>query len=335
MTAPFGTAPFGTEFAPLLSISHYTDGQWSAIELKPSDSLSLHPANHVLHYSSSCFEGLKAYRQNNGEVHIFRLDMHIKRMQNSARLLHLPIPDAALLETLIVSVIKEQQDLIPEFPGSLYLRPTLIGIDEKIGSAGKGSDDAILFILASPVGDYFGGGDKALRLMVDDKNMRTTPTFGEVKTGGNYAAAVRFIAQARAEYDCDQVLFCPDGNVQETGAANFFLIKDNNLITKPLDGSILPGITRDSLLILGRELGYNVEERDFTVTELLAAAPNAECALSGTAAVLTGVGELVHEGQIYPVGNTKVGEHTKRLRDTLLTMQSGQKTGSQNWLRLI
>lgn len=327
------TTPFGSQFAPQISISHYRDGQWSTPALQSAESLMLHPASHVLHYSSSCFEGLKAYRRSDGGVHIFRLDMHIKRLQNSARLLHLPVADTDFLEEMFVSVVREQLDLVPEFPSSLYLRPTLIGLDENIGSAGKASGDAMLYVLASPVGDYFSGGEKTLRILVDDQNMRTTPNFGQAKTGGNYAAALRFIAAARAEYNCDQVLFCPNGDVQETGAANFFLIKDNNLITKPLDGSILPGVTRDSLLHLGQKLGYQVEERDFTVQELLDSSPQAECALSGTAAVLSPVGQLVHDGKTYQVGNGEVGEHTQRLRSALSEVQAGNNGESpRGWL---
>ncbi len=329
------TAPFGTQFAPLISVSHYADGQWSAAELQSAEELQLHPASHVLHYSSSCFEGLKAYRRSDGSAHIFRLDMHIRRMQNSAALLHLPAPESSMLEHMIFSVVKQQLDQIPAFPGSLYLRPTMIGIDEMIGSAGQASGTAILYVLASPVGDYFGGSEKTLRLLVDDQNMRTTPTFGQAKTGGNYAAALRFIAQAKAEHNCDQVLFCPGGNVQETGAANFFLINDNRLITKPLDGSILPGVTRDSLLILGEQLGYSIEERDFTVTELLDSAANGECALSGTAAVLTAVGELVHNGRTYPVGNGQVGANTVKLRQALTDIQAGNNQQYSHWLHQV
>ncbi len=327
------TAPFGTKFAPLISVSHYADGHWSTAQLQPAESLPLHPASHVLHYSSSCFEGLKAYRGSTGEVHIYRLDMHIQRMQNSARLLHLPQPDTALLETLMLSVVSQQLDLVPAFPGSLYLRPTLIGIDEMIGSAGKASGSAILYVLASPVGDYFGGSEKTLRLLIDDQNMRTTPSFGEAKTGGNYAAALRFIAQAKAEHNCDQVLFCPNSNVQETGAANFFLINGNSLITKPLDGSILPGVTRDSLLTLARELGYTIEERDFTVDELLDSTADSECVLSGTAAVLTSVSELVHNDTTYQVGNGHVGPHTQKLRQALTDIQAGKNQNYSHWLR--
>lgn len=325
--------PFGSEFAPLMSVSHFANGQWSAVQMRPSHTLPFHPGSHVLHYSSSCFEGLKAYRRDDGGVHIFRLDMHIKRMQNSARLLLLPVPDAAFLEELIITVVREQLEHVPAFPSTLYLRPTMLGLDENVGSAGKPSASAVLYVLASPVGDYFGSGDKTLRLFVDDQNMRTTPTFGQAKTGGNYAAALRFIAAARAEHNCDQVLFCPGGDVQETGAANFFLIKDNTLITKPLDGSILPGVTRDSLLHLGSDLGYRIQERNFTVEELLESAADAECALSGTAAVLTAVGELVHDGNSYPVGDGGVGEHTRRLREALSAVQAGTAEAPEGWLR--
>lgn len=326
---------FGTHFAPQLSSAYYQDEQWSSATLEAVDALQMHPASHVLHYASTCFEGLKAYRRKDGTVHIFRLEKHIARLLNSAAYLYLPTPSADLLRELIVSVVKTQKEHIPEFPGALYLRPTLIGLDPNIGNAGKPAHQAMLYVLASPVGNYFGGSEKTLRILVDDENMRTTPTFGQVKTGGNYAAALQHISRARIEHQCDQVLFCPDGDVQETGAANFFLIKDNTLITKPLDGSILPGITRDSLLHIGQSLGYTIEERPLTVTELLESAARSECALSGTAAVLTCVSELVYQGQAYTVGSGEVGEHTQRLRAALSKIQSGEDTALSDWLTVI
>jgi len=144
----------------------------------------------------------------------------------------------------------QHADEIPEPPASLYLRPTLIGTEKNIGAAAAPSTEALLFVIASPVGDYFGAGASTLKLLIDDQHARTTEQLGSTKTGGNYASALGPTLDAKAEFGVDQVLFCPHGDVQETGAANFILISDDEVITKPLDSTFLHGITRDSILQL-------------------------------------------------------------------------------------
>ncbi len=323
---------FGSQFAATVIRADFTDGQWSQPRAMPSDTLTLHPASHVLHYASSCFEGLKAFRRGDGGVHMFRPDLHIARLQNSARRLCLPPPDAAMVMTMLKQIVTDHHDTIPAFPGALYLRPLLFAADANIGSAGHASASAVLLVMAAPVGDYFGGQDKTLRLMIETEHARTTADFGQVKTGGNYAAALQHIVRAKREHDCDQVLFCPAGDVQETGAANFFLLHDNTLITKHLDGSILPGVTRDSLLQVAAGLGFRVEQRQLTVTELLEKVPDGEAFLSGTAAVVTAVGCLVKDGTSITVGDGGVGASTRKLRETLLAIQSGHSNDHRDWL---
>ncbi len=323
---------FGSQFAPIVIRADFIDGSWSRPLAVASDKLELHPASHVLHYASSCFEGLKAFRRADGAVHLFRPDMHIQRLQNSARHLCLPVPDAEMVMAMLKQVVTDQMALIPEFPGALYLRPLLYASDVNIGSAGHASNNAVLLVMASPVGDYFGGQDKTLRLMIETEHARTTSDFGQVKSGGNYAAALQHIVRARRDHQCDQVLFCPAGDVQETGAANFFLLHDDTLITKHLDGSILPGVTRDSLLQVAADLGLQVAQRQLTVTELLHKAPHSEAFLSGTAAVITAVGTLISDGQMVVVGDGGVGGTTRKLRETLLAIQSGNGTDHRDWL---
>ncbi|WP_111493869.1 MULTISPECIES: branched-chain amino acid aminotransferase [Marinobacter] len=324
-------APFGTQFAEKMTLARYADGQWQGVETVPVGPLPLHPASHVLHYGSSCFEGLKAYRMPDGDVRIFRLERHVARFQRSAALLCLPQPPAEMVEAMIREVVELARDIIPEAPGALYLRPTLIGTEANIGAAGASSAEALVYILASPVGDYFAGG-KGLTILIEDQEMRSTPGFGQAKTGGNYAAALRHVNRARTEYDADQVLFCPGGDVQETGASNFFLIDDNRLLTKPLDPSFLHGVTRDSIITLARDLGYEVVERDFTVDEVKAWIKTGEAALSGTAAVLSGVGAFVHGDTRYPVGDGGVGPNTRKLSEALRALQSGQTPDRFGWL---
>ncbi len=324
-------AAFGTQFTGTMIISHYGDGQWSALEAVPVAPLPLHPATHVLHYASECFEGLKAYRTADGEVHLFRPDRHVQRMRNSASQLLLPIPDEETLTHSLHMAVEVVREEIPAYPGALYLRPTLFGTEEDIGAAARPAQKAVYYVLTSPVGDYFAGGLSPLRVKVDPEAQRSTPNFGAVKTGGNYAAAMRQVVKAREELGADQVLFAPGGNVQETGAANFLLIDDGELLTKPLDGTILPGITRDCILTLARDAGLTVTERDFTVDELLERAPRAEAALTGTAAVLTPVGELLYQGESIQVGDGQMGTWSARLREQLCAIQSGAAEDPYGW----
>jgi branched-chain amino acid aminotransferase len=233
---------------------------------------------------------------------------------------------------MVRQLVELSKDDVPTPPGALYLRPTMIGTEANIGAAGTSSAEAMLYVLASPVGDYFAGGGRPLRILIEEHGMRSTPGFGLAKTGGNYASALRHIIKAKADYKADQVLFCPGGDVQETGASNFFLLDDKRLMTKPLDGSFLHGVTRDSVITLARHLGYEVIERDFTVDEVKDWIRTGEAALSGTAAVLTGVGTFIHEGKEYTVADGKVGPNTQRLREALVAIQSGQAEDLFGWL---
>ncbi|MDJ0917774.1 MAG: branched-chain amino acid aminotransferase [Woeseiaceae bacterium] len=323
---------FGTNFCDNFVKARYEDGAWQAPELVPLEPLQMHPASHVFHYASTCFEGFKAYRWSDGKARVFRLADHATRMQGSARSLCLPVPDVELLSDMVLQLVSRQVEDIPAPPSSLYLRPTLIGTLPNIGAAAAPSTEALLFVLASPVGDYFAGGSRPLKLLVDDKRARTTEQLGSTKTGGNYAAALGPTLAARAEFGVDQVLFCPDGDVQETGAANFLLISDDEIITKPLDTSFLHGMTRASILSLGRDLGYTISERNFTVGDLLAWAPDYEAALSGTAACLTAVGTLVHNGEEHTVRDGKTGPNTERLRKALQDVQYGLAPDPHGWL---
>jgi len=325
-------SPFGTEFCDHISIARYTDGAWQAPTFEPLAPLPMHPASHVFHYASSCFEGFKAYRWQDGHGRIFRLHDHVARMQRSAASLCLPVPDAEMLAGMVVDLVSHQLADIPEPPSSLYLRPTLIGTLQNIGAAAAPSTEATLFVLGSPVGDYFAGGAATLKLLIEDKRARTTEQLGSTKTGGNYASALGPTLDAKEKYGVDQVLFCPDGDVQETGAANFLLISDDEIITKSLDTTFLHGMTRDSVLKLGAELGYTITERKFTVNELLEWVTTYEATLSGTAACLSPVGALVHNGQEIPVRDGNAGPNTARLQKALQEIQYGLRPDTHGWL---
>lgn len=329
-TAP--TTAFGTEFVERMGMMRYAGGDWSQAGIGPLEPLSMHPGAHVLHYGSACFEGLKAFRLGDGRVAIFRLDAHLARFRRSAELLCLPFPPIDAVEAMIRELVEQSRDEVPPAPGALYLRPVLMGTEANIGAAGSPSAEALFYVLGSPVGDYFAGGARALTVAIEEHALRSTPEFGRAKTGANYAAALRTVMRARERHEADQVLFCPGGDVQETGASNFFLIDDRRVLTKPLDGSFLHGVTRDSILVLARELGYEVIERDFTVDELRDWISTGEAALSGTAAVLAGVGHMIHAGETLTVGDGGPGPNTRRLREALVAIQSGSAEDRHGWL---
>jgi branched-chain amino acid aminotransferase len=215
------------------------------------------------------------------------------------------------------------------------MRPMLFGTTPNIGAAGAAASDANLIVLASPVWDYFAGGMKPLRIYIEDVNARTATQTGKVKTGGNYAAALGPTLEARRKYNADQVLFAPGGSVQETGASNFLLIRDGRILTRSLDSTFLHGVTRDSVLTLAREAGYEVEERIFDVAEMLEWVRDGEATLSGTAAVLTGVGTLIYHGEDHRVGSGDVGPHTKKLRERLVAVQRGESRDTHGWTQKV
>jgi len=332
---PTSRPAFGTVLAPTMAVATYRNGTWSRPQLRPVGPIELHPAAHVLHYSSTCFEGFKAYRWSDGSVNVFRMDRHIDRMRQSARALVLPEPDAQQLAEMVRTTIDQNREVVPEAPGALYLRPILFGTTANIGAAATPAGEAQLIVLASPVWDYFAGGMKPLRIYVEDVNSRTASQTGRVKTGGNYAAALGPTLEAKSRYNADQVLFCPGGEVQETGAANFLLIRKGQLLTRSLDSTFLHGVTRDSLLTLARADGYEVEERVFDVNEMLHWVADGEAALSGTAAVLAGVGTLIHKYREHQVGTGEVGPLTRALRERLVSIQRGETPDRYGWLSKI
>ena len=324
---------FGTEFMPEMIISRFAENKWSDAEYVPSDSLTLHPGSHVLHYASTCFEGLKAFRHADGSVNIFRMDQNVDRFEQSSRLLALPAVDKSLISNMIIDIVAKFKDQVPDTPGSMYIRPTHIGTEAAIGKAAAPSLESLMYILLSPVGDYF-SSDVSLRLVLDDVGMRCAPDNGMIKSGGNYASALKHMIRAKSENNADQVLFCSEGGVTETGAANFILFDGDEIITKALDESFLHGVTRDSILTLAREQGYSVVERDLTAQELIERAqhPDCEAALSGTAAVLASVGTLIYHDAEHQVGSGQAGPKVTQLKQSLNEIQWGVAPDTHNWL---
>jgi len=250
-------------------------------------------------------------------------------MQQSAKLLELPVPDAQAFLSAMLELVARAADEVPDAPAAMYLRPTLIGTDPVIGKAGVGSSSAMLYILASPVGDYFKVGSP-MKLLVETERIRCAPHMGRVKCGGNYASALQTVVRAREQYGANQVLFCPNGDVQETGASNFVLINGNEIITKPLTEEFLHGVTRDSVLTIANDLGYTISERNFTVAELKAAVEQgAEAILTGTAAVISPVTSFVIDGKEIPVASTERGT---AIRKAVTDIQFGLAEDKYDWL---
>jgi branched-chain amino acid aminotransferase len=320
------SAPFGSVFAPLMALSRFDGETWSDPELTGVGTFALHPGTHALHYGSACFEGLKAHRQPGGDVVPFRSDAHAARLRESARRMCLPVPPAELTTTLIDLTVAAAADDTPLPPGSLYLRPTLLGTDVTIGAAAHPSESAVLYVLACPVGDYL--PPRPLTIAVETVTPRTTPQFGVVKAGANYAMALSSVMRARADVGADQVLFAPAGVVEETGASNVVLLDGERLLTPALTDAFLHGVTRDSLLRVARRLGWRVDERDVTVDDCLEwiVRPTAELVLTGTAAVVASVGALVVEGTHHAVGTAGRTPSTDLLRAMLLDIQTGRAT---------
>ncbi len=324
---------FGTEFFKEMTVAKFENNAWGETEFCSSDSLNLHPASHVLHYSSTCFEGLKAFRTEKGECVVFRLDDHIKRMQRSAKGLLLPTPDAKQLKAMILDLLNKYKSEIPKFPSTAYIRPTLIGTDPAIGKAADPSQTALLYILISPVGGYLQGID--VKLLIDEKNQRCAPHFGSVKAGGNYASALSIVYGAKEEYGVQQVLFCPNGDVQETAATNCLLINDKQIITKGVCDEFLPGITRDSVLKAAKKLGYEIIERDITVKELLDWVKDGELMLSGTAATVVPVKELIYNDKTYLVNQGNECKNANKIKTYIEDLRLQKIADDFNWLTII
>lgn len=326
---------FGTDLVAHMPVARAADGTWGTSTMGPLEPLAMHPASHALHYGSACFEGLKAHRGVDGVVRIFRLADHVRRLQGSAEILVLPVPPADLVAGMITDLVRASLDDVPEAPGALYLRPTLLGTLEHIGAAAEPSRDALLFVLAARVGDYFTNDGSAFVVAVETELPRTTPQFGMVKAGANYAMALGPTRAATAASGAAQVLFTRDGAVEETGASNVLLLDGERIVTPALTSSFLHGVTRASLLELGADLGYEIEERRVELDEVLAwaARPDGEIALSGTAAVLRGVDELVVDGERVTVGGGVAGGHPNadRLRSALLDLQQGRAEDRHGW----
>ena len=331
------TLGFGKIFTDHMFIMDFSREEgWHDARIVPFGYLSIHPASTVLHYGSEIFEGLKAYRREDGTVQMFRPIENIRRMNSSAERLCLPqIPEDVAMEVLMTFVNCEK-DWTPSAPGtSLYLRPFMFGNDESLGV--HAVHNATFVIIASPVGSYYKEGINPVKIMIEDEDVRAVRGgTGYAKCGGNYAASNR--AGERAEKKGYSQVLWLDGverkYIEEVGAMNVMFKIAGEVVTPMLSGSILPGITRKSIIELLRSEGVKVSERLLSIDELEKAMENGtleEAWGCGTAAVVSPIGELCYKDVKYPVNGGKIGTLTQHLYDTLTGIQWGKCEDKLGW----
>ncbi|HEX6489032.1 MAG TPA: branched-chain amino acid aminotransferase [Candidatus Dormibacteraeota bacterium] len=329
---------FGRVFTDhMVSIDWNRDDGWHNFQIEPYAPLQLDPATIALHYSQAVFEGLKAYPQPDGSVAVFRPDQNARRFHASARRLALPeLPEAVFLES-IRRLISVDRAWVPTSPGqSLYLRPLLFGTDLTLEV--HPSTTARFLLLASPVGSYFKGGIKPVSVWLTEEFSRAAPGgTGAAKFGGNYGASL--LAQQEAvDNGCDQVVWLDAAThtiVEEMGGMNLFFVYGSRLLTPALTGTLLAGVTRDSLLTLARDLDFEVEEGTITVDEWRAACADGrmtETFACGTAAVVTPVARVKSSRDEWQIGDGQAGEVTMSLREALVGIQTGAAPDLHGWL---
>lgn len=329
---------FGTIFAEHMFTMRYNEDKgWNQAGIEKYGPFTMDPASCVLHYSQEIFEGLKAYIAPDGRILLFRPEENARRMNRSAqRLCMPPIPEETFLEA-IRELVMLDKEWIPNAPGtSLYIRPTMIGNEPFLGV--RPSKEYLFFIILSPVGPYFKKGFETVGIYVEDKLVRAAVGgLGDIKTGGNYAASLMAAEEAKKK-GYSQVLWLDAKEhkyVEEVGAMNIFFVYGKKLVTPALTGSILPGITRASVIEMAQDMGYHVEERVITIDEVIRNLSNGEMTEvfgAGTAAVLSPLGSLHYKGQNYTINNNEAGEVTKALYQRLIDIQYGKTEDTYGWV---
>ena len=318
-------------------VSDFTNGKWDEGRITEDDMITMSECAGVLQYAQTVFEGMKAYTTEDGRIVVFRPDLNAERMEQSAARLEMPIfPKDRFLDA-IEKIVAANEDFVPPYGSgaTLYLRPYMFGINPVIGV--KPADDYQFRVFATPVGPYFKGGVKPLTIKISDFDRAAPCGTGNIKAGLNYAMSLHAIVTAHKEGFDENMYLDPKTRtkVEETGGANFlFVTKDNKVVT-PKSDSILPSITRRSLIHVAKEyLGLEAEEREVYVDELK---DMAECGLCGTAAVISPVGKIVDHGKeiCLPSGMTQMGPTIQKLYDTLTGIQMGKIKAPEGWIKVI
>ena len=334
---PTGKLGFGKVFTDHMFIMNYTNGKgWHDPRIVPYQDLTLSPAAMVFHYGQEMFEGLKAYKGIHGETLLFRPDMNGKRTNDTNDRLCIPqIPVEDFVQA-VKAIVKVDEDWIPTEPGtSLYIRPFIIATEPFLGV--DVSDTFLFMIILSPSGAYYESGLEPVGIWIEDDYVRAVRGgMGFAKTGGNYAASLA--AQVKAHDDGYSQVLWLDGverkYIEEVGAMNIFFKIDGKIVTPRRNGSILPGITRNSVLQLCRDWGMEVEERRISVDELLQAQKDGkleECFGTGTAAVISPVGKLRYKDDVMVIGGGKIGPVSQKIYDTVTGIQLGKLEDKFGW----
>ena len=318
-------------------VSNYKDGKWDEGELSIDSEITMSESAGVLQYAQTCFEGLKAYTTADGHVVCFRPDLNAQRMAASCERLEMPVyPEEKFIEA-VEKVVKANIDWVPPYGtgATLYIRPYMFGSSAVIGV--KPAEEYQFRIFTTPVGPYFKGGVKPITLRVPDFDRAAPRGTGHVKAGLNYAMSLHAIVDAHKQgYNENMYLdSATRTKVEETGGANIIFVTSDNVVVTPKSDTILPSITRRSLMYVAEHyLGLKTEEREIYVEELK---DFTECALCGTAAVLSPVGEIVNHGEhIYlPSGKDRMGVITQKLYDTLTGIQMGRIEAPDGWIKVI
>ncbi|MEG1548361.1 MAG: branched-chain amino acid aminotransferase [Clostridia bacterium] len=333
---------FCRQFSDHMFIVEYDDSVgWHDARITPYAPFTIDPASPVLHYGQEIFEGLKAYRRDDGEIQLFRARDNASRMNRSAARMCIPSIDEELQFSAMQTIVDIERDWVPSGEGeSLYLRPTCIADGNTLGV--HAASRYIYYIICSPSGSYYPNGLEPIRIHIESRDVRAVKGgIGFAKTGGNYAASLR-AAEAAKQNGFDQVLWL-DGRenryVEEVGAMNIMFMLGDTLVTAELGGSILPGITRDSVLALARERGIKVEERRIAVDELVAASKRGdllEAFGTGTAAVISPIREMTFDGVAMKVGDGKsIGKVAREMYDTLTGIQTGKSADTHGWISVV
>ena len=336
--AILGSPGFGRHFTDHMVTIKWTEGRgWHDAQLVPYAPLSIDPANMTLHYAQTIFEGLKAYRQPDGSVATFRPEANARRFQASARRLAMPeLPVETFIEACDALVRQDKAWVPSEGEASLYLRPFMFA--SEVGLGVRPANEYLFLVIASPAGAYFSGGVKPVSVWLSEEYVRAAPGgTGAAKTGGNYAASL--VAQAQAiEHGCDQVVWLDAIErrwIEEMGGMNLYFVYGNRIVTPELSGSLLPGITRDSLLNIAADLGYEVGEGRISVDDWKRGNEDGsltEVFACGTAAVITPVGSVKSTRADWSVADGRPGDVTMRLRAALLDIQTGRAADPHAWM---
>ena len=336
----FSHLSFGEQFSDHMFRMDYASGAWQEPAIVPFGKIEVLPSLSTLHYGQSVFEGLKAFRANGGGVNIFRPDKHAERMWHSSDRLCIPRVDKDLFIDAVEALVKLDYPWIPSAKGtSLYIRPLTFATEDYIGV--RVSEKYSFFILTGPVGAYYKEGFNPVKLMTSGEFVRAVRGgLGEAKTAANYAASLLPAYEAKKK-GYAQVIWLDaieEKYIDEVGTMNICFIKDGRLITPPLEGTILPGVTRDSVLQLAKHWGMPVEERRITIDEVMSSIKDGsmtEVFGTGTAAVISPVGEIFHKGVTAVINGGKTGPVAQRLFDEISGIQYGERPDPFGWVRHI